>query len=129
MVSITTNNTANFPELLKTRSCDAFAKLYDKYSAAIYSIICKIVTNTNIAEELLQDVFVKVWRNIDKYNESKGTLFTWMLQIARNTCTDYLRTSQHKMQLNTSTQSERHETIAASNEIHYNTENTELRGL
>jgi RNA polymerase sigma factor (sigma-70 family) len=129
MISMTSNNTSHFPVLLKTRSGDAFAELYDKYSGAIYSIICKMVTTTNIAEELLQDVFVKVWKNSDKYDESKGSLFTWMLQITRNTCIDYLRTGQHKMQLNTDTQLERHETIATSNEIHYNTENTELRGL
>jgi RNA polymerase sigma-70 factor (ECF subfamily) len=119
------NDTISF----KTKSPDAFAELYDKYSAAIYSIICKIITNTNIAEELLQDVFVKVWKNIDKYDPSKGSLFTWMLQISRNTCIDYLRTSEHKKQLSTSAQVIGHEAIASSNEIHYKTENRELRGL
>jgi RNA polymerase sigma-70 factor (ECF subfamily) len=129
MISMRANDTIRFPELLKTKSHDAFAELYDKYSAAIYSIICKMIKNTNIAEELLQDVFVKVWKNIDKYDASKGSLFTWMLQITRNTCIDHLRTCQHKMQTNTGAQLEKHETISASNEIHYNTENTELRGL
>jgi len=52
-----------------------------------------------------------------------------MLQISRNTCIDYLRISQHKMQLNTNAQVDQHETIALSNDIYYNTENTELRGL
>ena len=86
------NDTIRFPGLLKTRSRDAFAELYDKYSGAFYSIICRMITNANVAEELLQDVFIKVWKNIDKYDPSKGSLFTWMLQISRNTCIDYLRT-------------------------------------
>jgi len=123
------NDTIRLPEVLKTKSRDAFAELYDKYSAAIYGIICKMITNTNIAEELLQDVFIKVWKNIDKYDPSKGSLFTWMLQISRNTCIDYLRTRQHKMQLSTYTQVEQLGPSVSSNEIHYNTENTELRGL
>jgi RNA polymerase sigma factor (sigma-70 family) len=128
MISTRVKNTVPFAVLLKTKSREAFTELYDKYSAAIFSIICKMITNTNIAEELLQDVFVKVWKNIDKYDPSKGSLFTWMLQISRNACIDYRRTSQHKMQLNTSTQMEQHETIA-SDEMPYNTENMELRGL
>jgi RNA polymerase sigma factor (sigma-70 family) len=129
MISMRANITIHFPEVLKTKSRDAFAELYDKYSGAIYGTICKMISNTNIAEELLQDVFVKVWKNIDKYDQSKGSFFTWMLQISRNTCIDYLRTRQHKMQLSTSTQVERDESTASTNELHYNTENTELRGL
>jgi RNA polymerase sigma-70 factor, ECF subfamily len=56
-------------------SRDAFAELHDKYSGAIYGTICKMISNTNIAEELLQDVFVKVLKNIDKYDQSKGSFF------------------------------------------------------
>src|SRR4030095_3379509 len=129
MISVSANDIIPFPQLLKTKSRDAFAELYDKYSTAIYGIICKMITTTNIAEDLFQDVFVKVWKNIEKYDPSKGSLFTWMLQISRNTCIDYFRTSQHKMQLNMSVQVDQHETIALSNDIHYNTENIELRGL
>jgi len=60
MISVSANDIIPFPQLLKTKSLDAFAELYDEYSTAIYGIICKMITNTNIAEELLQDVFVKV---------------------------------------------------------------------
>src|SRR4051812_42180838 len=52
-----------------------------------------------------------------------------MLQISRNTCIDYLRTRQHKMQLSTSMPVEWHEPTASSSDVPYNTENTELRGL
>lgn len=125
MISVTPNDNT-LPELLKTKSREAFAKLYDKYSGALYGIIYKMIQKENIAEELLQDVFIKVWKNIDKYESTKGTLFTWMLQIARNACIDHLRTKEHKIKFHSEVNLQ--ETLATS-EIHYNNENSELRGL
>ena len=127
MITMPANDTLQLCELLKTRSSNAFSQLYDRYSGALYGIICKMVQNQNVGEELLQDVFVKVWKNIDKYDASKGTLFTWLLQITRNTCIDYLRTKQHKIKFSDSELQK--EKTAAQNEGHYNVENTELRSL
>ena len=127
MISVAPSETNHFTELLKTKSREAFSSLYDKYSAALFSIICKIVQNTTVAEELLQDVFVKVWKNIEKYDTSKGSLFTWMLNIARNTCIDYLRSNRYKLQLKNVERSP--ETLAAPNQTAYNAENSEMRGL
>lgn len=78
-----------------------FETLYSHYSAALYGILVKIVNDTAVAEDLLQDVFVKVWKNSDKYSETKGTIFTWLLNITRNTGIDYLRSRQHKKVRNT----------------------------
>jgi RNA polymerase sigma factor (sigma-70 family) len=128
MISPTANDTMQLCELLKTRSCDAFAKLYDRYSAALYGIICRMVCNSNTGEELLQDVFVKVWKNIDKYDTAKGSLFTWLLQITRNTCIDYLRSKKHQPKFNGDPEMH-HEKVNAQSEGHYNPENTELRSL
>ncbi len=114
--------------LLKTNSCEAFSLLYDKYAAALYGFICRIVQNKNIGGELLQDVFVKVWRNINKYNASKGTLFMWMLQIARNTCIAHLCSYQHTIQLNNNVQVQQPETLAFFSETHY-VENNEPGSL
>ncbi|HEY6975815.1 MAG TPA: RNA polymerase sigma factor [Chitinophagaceae bacterium] len=119
----------HFCKLLKSKNPEAFSALYDSYSGALYTVIYKIVKNSNIAEELLQDVFVKVWKNIDRYDAARGTLFTWMLKIARNTSVDHLRSSQHKMQLNSKVcEQETEESIVAESR-HYNAENMELRGL
>jgi RNA polymerase sigma-70 factor (ECF subfamily) len=124
MISVTHNDTI-LPEL-KTKNREAFAKLYDKYSGALYGIIYKMVQNANIGEELLQDVFVKVWKNIDKYDSSKASLFTWMLQITRNTCIDHLRTKEHKIKF----QSEINlQDTLATPEMHNHNENSELRSL
>jgi RNA polymerase sigma-70 factor, ECF subfamily len=80
-----------------------FETLYSRYAPAMYGILIKIVSNETVAEDLLQDVFVKVWKNRANYNQAKGTLFTWLLNITRNTGIDYLRSKQHKQQRNTVT--------------------------
>lgn len=114
-------------ELLKAKSEEGFSLLYNRYSGALFGLICKIVGNKEAGEELLQDVFVKVWHNIDKYAPEKGTLFTWLLNVARNTCIDYLRSKQHK--INKQTDPHKEYDNAAAGFVHYNAENTELRGI
>ncbi|OYU84431.1 MAG: RNA polymerase subunit sigma-70 [Flavobacterium sp. BFFFF2] len=69
----------------------AFTILYDMYSKSLFSVICNLLKDVEEAEDVLQEVFVKIWKNIDSYDESKGRLFTWMLNIARNTSIDKLR--------------------------------------
>jgi RNA polymerase sigma-70 factor (ECF subfamily) len=76
---------------LKSGNKAAIARLYDSYSAALYGIISRIVGSENLAEEALQDTFVKIWNNIESYDAGKGTLFTWMRRIAHNTSIDMLR--------------------------------------
>ena len=69
----------------------AFTQLYDMYSKSLFSIITNLIKDREEAEDVLQEVFVKIWKNIDTYNQSKGRLYTWMLNITRNTSIDKLR--------------------------------------
>ena len=69
----------------------AFTHLYDMYAKSLFSVISVLIKNTEEAEDVLQDVFVKIWKNLDSYNESKGRFYTWILNIARNTSIDKLR--------------------------------------
>ncbi len=69
----------------------AFTMLYDMYSKSLYSIITNLISDREEAEDVLQEVFVKIWKNIETYNQSKGRLYTWMLNITRNTAIDKLR--------------------------------------
>ncbi|OUD35515.1 RNA polymerase sigma factor [Flavobacterium sp. FPG59] len=69
----------------------AFTYLYDMYSKSLFAVINVLVKNREEAEDVLQEVFVKIWKNIDSYNESKGRFYTWILNIARNTSIDKLR--------------------------------------
>lgn len=74
----------------------AFEKLYDMYSENICGVVHTIVRDHHLAEEISQDVFVKVWNNSDSYNPSKGRFFTWLLNIARNAAIDELRSKSYK---------------------------------
>lgn len=71
-----------------------FNYLYDHYASTFYGIVLKIVFSEDAAQDVLQDGFVKIWKNISNYERKKGTLFTWMLNIIRNTAIDYTR-SKH----------------------------------
>ncbi|MEM9921100.1 MAG: RNA polymerase sigma factor [Bacteroidota bacterium] len=70
--------------------------LYDDYAPALYGVIFRIVKSEELAEDVLQDTFVKIWKNGPDYDASKGSLFTWMLNIARNTAIDLIRSAHHR---------------------------------
>ena len=76
---------------LKDGDESGMVELYDRYAATLYGLSSKIVKSEEIAQDIVQDAFVKVWRNIQSYNPEKGTFFTWMLNITRNTAIDFLR--------------------------------------
>lgn len=82
--------------LLQQRSEKAFSYLYDNYSGALYGIIHSIITNTETANDVLQDVFLNIWTKIGSYDPSKGRLFTWMLNVARNAAIDKIRSKDFK---------------------------------
>lgn len=82
--------------LLQKRDQKAFSKLYEMYSESTYGIIYNIVLDTDIAEEVLQDVFIKIWEKADSYSASKGRFFTWILNIARNASIDKIRSKSFK---------------------------------
>lgn len=83
-------------QLLRQRDRGVITFLYERYSAALYGVISNLIRDEAIAQETLQDVFLKIWHNADKYDASKGRLFTWMVQIARNAAIDTLRSAQFK---------------------------------
>ncbi|MEO7315473.1 MAG: sigma-70 family RNA polymerase sigma factor [Ginsengibacter sp.] len=84
--------------LLKESNAEAFSYLYDSYSGALYGAILKVITDQTLAEDILQEVFVKIWNNIQTYDSSKGRLFTWMINIARNHTIDTTRSKGFKKQ-------------------------------
>ena len=82
---------------LKERNNQAFGFLYDNYAGALYSIIKQIITDNNeLASDVLQEVFINIWRKIESYDQTKGRLFTWMLNIARNASIDTLRSKSYQ---------------------------------
>jgi RNA polymerase sigma factor (sigma-70 family) len=85
--------------LLKGRDNKAYAYLYDHYAGALYNIILQIVNEAELANDVLQEVFVNIWRKIELYDTGKGRLFTWMLNIARNASIDTLRSKGYQNSL------------------------------
>ena len=79
------------PAILKT--------IYSMYSSSLYGVISRIITHTELAEDVLQETFVKIWQSAKNYDETKGRLFTWMMNIARNLSIDKLRSKDFKNSL------------------------------
>ena len=83
-------------EQFKQKNERAFSTLYDMYSDSMHGIIYNIVRDKEIANEVLQDVFVKAWNNADSYSSEKGRFFTWILNISRNAAIDKTRSKSFK---------------------------------
>lgn len=79
---------------MQQKDRSAFEYLYDHYSGALLGVILRIIKKEELAEEILQDVFLKIWDRIGSYDSSKGKLFTWMLNIARNQAIDKTRSKE-----------------------------------
>lgn len=83
-------------ERLTQKDKSALEYIYDHYSGALYGVILRIVQSESIAEEVLQDAFIKIWDKIDTYDTKKGKLFTWMMAVSRNLALDKLRSKGYK---------------------------------
>lgn len=99
---MSTNRTYEEQELvaaLRQKEEEAFSYLYDHYAGALYGIIKQIVTDLEVSNDVLQEAFVNIWRRIELYDETKGRLFTWMLNIARNAAIDKTRSKGFQQSL------------------------------
>jgi len=76
---------------LKKQNHLSFNRLYVAYASMLLGVISKLVSSREVAEDILQETFIKIWKSIDQYDEEKGRLFTWMACLARNTAKDYLK--------------------------------------
>lgn len=84
--------------LLKQKDQQAFAYLYDNYAPALNGVIYRMVEEKQLAEDILQEAFVKIWNNFPSYDSSKGRLFTWLLNLTKNLTIDTLRSKGYKKQ-------------------------------
>jgi RNA polymerase sigma factor (sigma-70 family) len=88
-------------EGLRRHDQQTYSYLYDNYSKALFTVIFNIVPRQEQAEEVLQEVFVKIWQNIASYDNTKGRLYTWMINIARNQAIDRTRSREFSNQSKT----------------------------
>jgi len=82
---------ATLPERLIHKDVKAFEQLYDLHSRTVYSLVRRIIQQSSTAEEVVQDVFLQLWRNAAQYDSEKGPFVPWLLTLARNRALDHLR--------------------------------------
>ena len=87
-------------ERLRNRDPDAMGVLYDRYSRITYSLIYRVVRNQSVAEDLVQETFIRVWNRIQGFDHQKGALGPWILTVARNRSIDYVRSVDGRMSAN-----------------------------
>lgn len=80
-------------EMLHQNDKRVIAIIYDNYAPSLYGVVLRIVQSEEIAQDVMQDAFVKIWKKGTTYDSTKGTLFTWLLNITRNTAIDKLRSA------------------------------------
>ena len=88
----------NIVQLLQKGDKNALNLLYQNYSDSLYGVILKVTNNEELAQDALQETFVKVWKNSKKYDSKKAKLFTWLYRIAKNTAIDKLRSFNNRFE-------------------------------
>jgi RNA polymerase sigma-70 factor, ECF subfamily len=79
--------------IAKMRAGDesAFSALYDRYSPMLFGMLMRVLNDRQAAEEVLQDLFLQLWRNADRFDATRGTLPAWLMVIGRNRAISRLR--------------------------------------
>jgi RNA polymerase sigma factor (sigma-70 family) len=111
---------------LRLHDNSAYKYLYMYYRGSLYNAVLQLIADKEIAADVLQEVFVTVWQQIDKYDEKKGKLFTWLLRLTRNMAINKLRSKVYKSQAKNENIDNYVTTIG---EKHFETNNTNRIGL
>jgi RNA polymerase sigma factor (sigma-70 family) len=112
--------------LLREKNESVFSYVYDHYASALFGIITRIVPEEESAEDLLQEAFVRIWNNFVSYDSTKGRLFTWMVNVARNLAIDHTRSRKFKSDLKNQSLSD---SVNKVNRQRSTSQNTDLIGL
>jgi len=84
-------------ERLKRREPAVMGELYDRYGKLAFSLIYRIVRDIGVAEDLVQETFLRVWNRSQGFDAERGALGPWLLAVARNRAIDYVRSSGGRM--------------------------------
>lgn len=90
------NSSISLVDQIRAGNRQALAELYDAYAGMVYGVVLKMIRNDEIAQEIVQDVFLRVWKNIDTYDPTRARISTWMINIARNRTIDEIRSKNYK---------------------------------
>jgi RNA polymerase sigma-70 factor (ECF subfamily) len=81
-------------ERIKRREPEGLAAAYDRFGGIAYSVFFRITRDHSVAEDLLQELFFRIWNRGRSFDETKGALSVWIVSIARNMAIDYVRSAQ-----------------------------------
>ncbi|MDO8993687.1 RNA polymerase sigma factor [Daejeonella sp.] len=109
-------------EGLKNMDGSAMSALYRMYSDSLYRVISTIVVIEEVAQDLLQETFIKIWKSFKQYDPGKGRLYTWMARLARNISIDYLRSVNYRNYTVSENLSESTQQIDQKFQVSYNPE-------
>ena len=84
-------------ERLKRREPSVMGDLYDRYGKLVFSLIYRVVRDIGVAEDLVQETFLRVWNRAQGFDAERGALGPWLLAVARNRAIDYVRSAGGKM--------------------------------
>ncbi|HFA51144.1 MAG TPA: sigma-70 family RNA polymerase sigma factor [Bacteroidetes bacterium] len=87
--------------LLRNKDKKGINGLYQNHSRLLFGVILRIVKKQDIAENVMQEVFLKIWQNIESYNPSKGYFLAWAMNIARNAAIDMVRSKAYRKEQRT----------------------------
>lgn len=82
---------------LRARDPHVMSALYDRYGRAAYSLIYRVVRDAGVAEDLVQETFLRVWNRAQSFDQDRGALGPWILTVARNRAIDHLRSTGGRM--------------------------------
>jgi RNA polymerase sigma-70 factor, ECF subfamily len=86
-------------ELVSSGQLDALQELYDRYRTMAYSIALRITSDASLAEDVVQDAFLGVWRNASRYVAGRGSVKTWLLSIVHHRAVDAVRRRRPTVEL------------------------------
>ena len=81
---------------LQRRDPQALAELYDRYGQVVFRLILRMVRDTGVAEDLVQETFLRVWNRVGGFDSDRGAVGPWLLAVARNRASDHLRSRGHR---------------------------------
>ncbi|HKK77309.1 MAG TPA: sigma-70 family RNA polymerase sigma factor [Saprospiraceae bacterium] len=90
------SNNQHLVQRLQSGDHSVISTLYDRYGDTLYGIVLRIVGQEDLAQDVIQESYVKIWKNAGRYDATQGTLFTWMLNICRNTAIDKTRSAHFR---------------------------------
>lgn len=96
LMAVLSQGDAELVARLQKRDAQALAELYDRYGRLVYSLIVRVVRDSALAEDLVQETFLRVWNRAQGFDGQRGALGPWLLAVARNRAIDYLRSAGGK---------------------------------